>query len=34
MNAFVLYQIALLTECLITHYTSIRALTTMNALVF
>ena len=34
MYAFVCYQTAVLTECLITHFTSIRALTTMYAFVF
>ena len=32
--ALVFYQIALMTECLITHFTTIRALTTMNVFVF
>ena len=33
MCAFVCYQIALLIECLTTHYKGVRALTTINMLV-
>ena len=33
MYALMIYQIALITECLITHFTTIRVLTTMYALM-